>query len=510
MSLHAKKINDVVDDAIAEVESPASVLVDKESIMSKKRHLPRAHFFRGKFRLFGHYIHAQFILLALVEFCFLIGANYLTYRWLSSGVSEQELLMQLPHIVGISLVFIIFMVAMGLYSGRQRQSFFGVLSRIVVALLFGTATLSLIFVIFPSLSFDKGMLAAFALTSLYCLGALHALFFTFIDGRILSRRILVIGTGKRASYIDDLRHKTDVRGFDQIGFIAPNVTQHVHVKPEKILSLTTDFCDFALENDIDEIVIALDDRRQALPTDELLNCRMSGMDVIDMLNFLEREMGLLQLDLISPGWLIHAAGFKRNIFRSMIKRSFDIIASGFLLLVFLPLIILTAIAIFIESLGKEPVLYFQKRIGLGGKPFNVIKFRSMQTTAEADGQARWAETNDPRITRVGSFIRKYRLDELPQLWNVFVGEMSLVGPRPERPVFVENLCNINPLYTERHRVKPGLTGWAQLCYPYGASEKDSIEKLKYDLYYVKNHGIFFDFYILMQTVEVVIFKKGSR
>ena len=510
MSLHAKKINDIVDDAIAEVESPVSVLEDKESIMSKKRHLPRAHFFRGKFRLFGHYIHAQFILLALVEFCFLIGANYLTYRWLSPGVSEQELLKQLPHIVGISLVFIIFMVAMGLYSGRQRQSFFGVLSRMVVALCFGMASLALIFIIFPSLSFDKGMLAAFALTSLYCLGVLHALFYTFIDGRILSRRILVIGTGKRASYIDDLRHKTDVRGFDQIGFIAPSVTQHVHVKPEKILSLSTDFCDFALENDIDEIVIALDDRRQALPTDELLNCRMSGMDVIDMLNFLEREMGLLQLDLISPGWLIHAAGFKRNIFRSMIKRSFDIIASGFLLLVFLPLIILTAIAIFIESLGKEPVLYFQKRIGLGGKPFNVIKFRSMQTTAEADGQARWAETNDPRVTRVGSFIRKYRLDELPQLWNVLKGSMSLVGPRPERPVFVKKLKDKLPYYAERHTVKPGITGWAQISYGYGASEEDALRKLEYDLFYIKHLSLLIDLFIIVKTLKIVIRGKGAR
>ena len=241
-----------------------------------------------------------------------------------------------------------------------------------------------------------------------------------------------------------------------------------------------------------------------------MNCRMTGINVTDMLDFFEREMGLLQLDLIQPGWLIHADGFKRNLLRSTIKRSFDIIASGLLLLVLLPVIIITAIAILIESGWKGPVLYFQERVGLGGNPFNVIKFRSMQTTAEADGQARYAETNDPRVTRVGSFIRKYRLDEIPQLWNVFVGEMSLVGPRPERPVFVDNLCKINPLYPERHRVKPGVTGWAQLCYPYGASEKDSIEKLKYDLYYVKNHGIFFDFYILIQTIEVVLFKKGSR
>ena len=506
MSRNTKKTT----NNIVELKSLESPHIEKESIKTRQRHMPRAHFFRGKIRLFGHCIHARFILLAIVEFLTLIGANYLVYLWLSSDFSEQEPLQKLPEIIGISLVFIIFITAMGLYSGRQRESFFGVLSRMVVALLFGTVALALLFAIFPSFSLEKGMLPAFALTSLYCLGGLHAIFYKFVDRKMLSRRVLVIGTGKKASYIDKLRDESDVRGFDLIGFIAPSVTQHVHVKPDNILSEGVKFCKYALDNNIDEIVIALDDRRQGLPTDELLNCRMSGINVTDMLDFLEREMGLLQLDLIQPGWLIYADGFKSNTLRSFLKRSVDIIASGLLLIVFLPLIIITAIAIWIESGGNGPVLYFQQRTGLDGVPFNVVKFRSMQTSAEADGQARWAETDDPRVTRVGAFIRKYRLDELPQLWNVFVGEMSLVGPRPERPVFVDNLCSINPFYTERHRVKPGVTGWAQLCYPYGASEKDSIEKLKYDLYYIKNHGLFFDFYIIIQTVEVVLFKKGSR
>jgi len=505
MSFQPNKKNNIVE--IQQTPNPDQSEMDP---VKNKAYMPRAHFLRGKFRLFGHFIHAQFLLLAIVELSVLIGANYLVYRWLNSGVSDLQLLKQLPNIIGISLVFIIFIGAMGLYSGRQRESFFGVLSRMVVALCIAIATLVPFFMLFPSLSISLGSLVVLAVTSLYCLGGMHAIFYKFVDGKILSRRILVIGTGKRASYIDELRRKQDVRGFDQIGFIAPKVTQHVHVRPEHILDLGNNFCNYALENNIDEIVIALDDRRQGLPVDELLDCRMSGINVTDMLDFFEREMGLLQLDLIQPGWLIHAEGFKRNIFRSMIKRSFDIFASGLLLLVFLPFIILTAIAILIESGGKGPVLFYQKRTGLNGKIFKLIKFRSMQTTAESDGQARWAETDDPRVTRVGLFIRKYRLDELPQLWNVFVGEMSLVGPRPERPVFVDNLCKINPLYTERHRVKPGITGWAQLCYPYGASEKDSIEKLKFDLYYVKNHGLFFDFYILIQTVEVVLFKKGSR
>jgi len=256
--------------------------------------------------------------------------------------------------------------------------------------------------------------------------------------------------------------------------------------------------------------VALDDRRQSLPTDDLLNCRMSGIDITDTLDFFERESALIQLDLVQPSWLIHADGFKRNFIRSSVKRSFDILVSVFLLVLSAPFMLLTALAILLECGGKGPVFYSQLRVGRNGRCFNVHKFRSMKTDAEADGVARWAQKEDPRITRIGSFIRKYRLDELPQLWNVLVGEMSLVGPRPERPEFVKELHQANPLYKERHRVCPGITGWAQLCYPYGASAEDSMSKLQYDLYYVKNHGLFLDAYTLIQTIEVVLFKKGSR
>ncbi|MDF1530536.1 MAG: TIGR03013 family PEP-CTERM/XrtA system glycosyltransferase, partial [Sedimenticola sp.] len=267
---------------------------------------------------------------------------------------------------------------------------------------------------------------------------------------------------------------------------------------------------FAMQNHIDEIVIAPDDRRRKLPLDGLIDCRMSGVAITDLLDFFERETEKIRLDLIQPSWLIYANGFKRNILRSFAKRTFDIVVSSLLLIVCSPFMALTALAIFISSKGRGPILYKQSRVGRDGKCFNLIKFRSMRTDAEQDGIARWAKENDSRVTRVGSFIRKYRLDELPQLWNIFVNDMSLVGPRPERPEFVEKLCKINTLYRERHRVTPGLAGWAQVCYPYGASKKDSMEKLQYDLYYVKNHGLLFDFYILVQTAEIIFFTKGVR
>lgn len=202
-------------------------------------------------------------------------------------------------------------------------------------------------------------------------------------------------------------------------------------------------------------------------------------------------------------------GFTPDALRVLKKRSIDFVVSAVLFVVFSPFMLLTGLAIWLESKGRGPIFYTQTRVGKGGKPFEVIKFRSMRTDAEADGRAQYAVTGDPRITRVGAFIRKYRLDELPQIWNVLVGDMSLVGPRPERPEFVKHLQKVNPLYAERHRLSPGVTGWAQLCYPYGSSDDDSMQKLQYDLYYVKNHGLFLDLYILTQTVEVVLFKKGA-
>lgn len=482
----------------------------EQNMKARKKIFPRLRCCKGKFRLFGHFIHAQFILLALMESSAFAAAIYYSLTLLAPAVADQPLDWVSPRIALIVAVFIFSISAMGLYDVRQREKFVGILSRLIAAFFFSTLLLAALYLFFPLSSLGEGLLIPFVLASFAGAGVVRAVFYKYIDGNVLLRRILVIGTGKRARFIDQLRRKSDVRGFDLIGFIPPKTCQHIYVNPQRILTLGDEFCDFALENDIDEIVIALDDRRQGLPTDELLNCRMSGIDVTDMLDFFEREREMIQLDLLQPGWLIHAAGFKRNFFRSAAKRISDIAISAFLIIVSSPLMLLTALAILIESGGKGPVFYHQKRVGRNGKDFNLFKFRSMQTDAEKDGKARWAEENDSRITRVGAVIRKYRLDELPQLWNVLIDDMSLVGPRPERPEFVGKLCEINALYTERHRVNPGIAGWAQLCYPYGASEKDSIEKLQYDLYYVKNHGVLFDFYILVQTAEVVLFGKGAR
>jgi sugar transferase (PEP-CTERM system associated) len=260
----------------------------------------------------------------------------------------------------------------------------------------------------------------------------------------------------------------------------------------------------------DEIVIAADDRRGNLPVQELLDARLAGIDVIELSEFLERETGKIRVDLLKPSCLVFAQGFRTDRVRRNIKRMFDVLASAALLLVAAPLMLVVALAVKCDEGWRAPLLYRQTRVGRGGAAFDVLKFRSMTVDAEADGKARWASENDSRITRVGRILRKYRLDELPQFFNVLRGDMSLVGPRPERPCFVSDLQKSIPFYTVRHTVKPGLTGWAQLRYSYGATEVDALQKLQYELYYVKNHSLLLDILILLQTVEVILWGKGAR
>jgi len=329
------------------------------------------------------------------------------------------------------------------------------------------------------------------------------------DPEIFKKRILVLGAGPKARAITELKRRSDQIGFTVLGFIHIR-GENDEVEPEKIINLDRSLKDYAVLNDIDEIILAVDDRRKGLPIHDLLDCKMSGVGVLDMITFLERETGKIRLDQLSPSWFVFSDGFQQSGFRDYTKRIFDVLVSFILLLMTWPIMLLTVLAISVESMFREPVLYRQVRVGEDGRPFQVLKFRSMSVDAEGDGRARWAEKNDARITRVGNFIRKTRIDELPQILNVLRGDMSFVGPRPERPEFVVILSEKIPYFEERHRVKPGVTGWAQLCYPYGSSENDAREKLQYDLYYVKNHSLFLDFLILLQTAEVVLFGRGSR
>jgi sugar transferase (PEP-CTERM system associated) len=257
------------------------------------------------------------------------------------------------------------------------------------------------------------------------------------------------------------------------------------------------------------IVVTRDPAAPAsLPVQALLDCKLRGVPVFDEAGFCEQHLGRIDVDSLRPDWLLFADGFASGRASNLVKRGIDICVSLTLLLLTLPLMVLTALLIRLDSPG--PVLYRQRRTGLHGRPFTLLKFRSMTVDAEQGGKPRWASQQDPRITRVGGFIRPMRIDELPQLINVLRGEMSMIGPRPERPHFVEQLARVIPLYSERSYVKPGITGWAQVNYPYGASVEDARQKLSYDLYYVKNRSLLLDLLILLATVRVILFREGAR
>jgi sugar transferase (PEP-CTERM system associated) len=332
--------------------------------------------------------------------------------------------------------------------------------------------------------------------------------FKLADVEALKRRILILGTGEKAAEIERLEEQSKERSFCVVGYI-PIGNENPRVPNAKILSPYTPLRRLAEQYQVDEIVVATSERRKTLPLKEILDAKMSGFDVIDLLGFLERHTGQIRLNELQPSWLIFSDGFQQGFIRSLDKRLFDIIVSLALLVISSPVMLLAALAILVESRGHGSIIYRQVRVGQGGKTFELLKFRSMREDAEG-GVPQWAKKDDDRITFVGKIIRRNRVDELPQIFNVLKGDMSFVGPRPERPEFVEKLSKVIPLYNERHRVKPGITGWAQICYPYGASEEDAFEKMQYDLYYVKNHSWFLDLMILMHTIEVVLWGKGGR
>ena len=413
-----------------------------------------------------------------------------------------------PRALLIAGVTLLGLAAMGLYQLRQRARFAGIVARLLIAVVIAEGALGLIFYLAPSLFVGRGV---FGLAGIFAFSALvltRLAFLRVVDQDIFKRRVLVWGAGARAATIAKrLRRSTDQRGFKIIGYVrAPG--DGAGLPDDQVLQFDGDLLRLAMRHKVEEIVVAMDDRRGGFPTKELLECRLRGIAVYDILAFLERETGRVSVELMQSSWFIFSNGFRCNIARLASKRLFDVLVSTAILLVASPIALLTAIAIFLEDRG--PILYRQIRMGQNGRGFPMLKFRSMKVDAEANGQAMWASRNDPRTTRVGAWLRRLRIDELPQVLNVLLGQMSFVGPRPERPAFVQQLTQVIPYYPERHFVKPGITGWAQVRYSYGSSNKDAQEKLEYDLYYVKHHSFAFDLMVLLQTVEIVLLRIGSR
>lgn len=400
------------------------------------------------------------------------------------------------------------MAAFGLYQVHVRHSRVDFMLRAVLSFLFGGVALVVIYYALPQTYMGRGVLALSLLIGFFGIVGLRMASVRLVRSDVLKQRLLVVGAGNNADLINSrMRRLADRQSFLIVGFV--QIPGHaVHVKENLLLLPGEGIAALADRLHVDEVVIALDDRRGSLPMEDMLTCVQLGISVVDISTFFEREAGMVQLSVADPSSFVFSGGFDYSAPRRLSKRCFDVLAAGLLMAVAWPAMLLVALAVRLESPG--PVLYSQVRVGERGRHFTVTKFRSMRADAEKDGVAQWATKNDDRNTRVGRFIRMTRLDELPQLVAVLRGDMSFVGPRPERPHFVDQLNDAVRYYGVRHCVKPGLTGWAQLRYPYGASIKDAEEKLKFDLFYVKNQGLLFDVMILIQTVEVVLFGRGAR
>ncbi len=458
-------------------------------------------------RIFRHYISGIFLVLILMETGIFVSSVYcgLLFRY------QTVLPLDMSLVIQSSLYASTLMLAntgMGMYQRSQTWGEPELLLRILASLLLGTLFMGLMFYSFPPIAIGRGVFGYALLSSFMGVTILRMLFYSLIDRKVLNRRVVVLGAGRNARKIIELERNA-AQNIDVIGCIASDY-HPILVPEEKLIRPRVPLYEYVLNEQIDEIVIAPDDRRKGLPVDEILDCRMYGFEVIDLLTFFEREAGFIRVDSLYPSWLVYSDGFRMGFVRISTKRIFDITVSLMLLFVTWPIMLLTMIAIKLESRFKGPIFYYQTRVGLSWRLFNVIKFRSMRLDAEAAGGPKMAREDDDRITLVGKFIRKFRIDELPQLFNVLKGDMSFVGPRPERPEFVEQYAEAVPYYSERLRVKPGITGWAQLCYSYGDNERDALQKLQYDLYYVKNYSLFFDLIIILQTIEVVLWSKGAR
>ena len=462
-------------------------------------------------RIFGQYLHVSVIALAAFEavllYLVLFGATFVRFHY-NFAAAEHSHGPVWPRALLFSAATIASLLAFGLYSARQRARSVGLVVRIVAAVSAGVGISAVVIYLVPYLDVGRGVLAGAAIGAVAVAFVVRLGFDRLLDDVAFKRRVLVYGTGKNATALARLRRRSDQRGFTLVGFVQPE-GEGAEIPSDRILSSGRDIMPLCAAHQVDEVVVAMDDRRQSFPIRELLECRLAGVSVTELLTFLERETGRVRIDLLNPSWLIFGEGFRRGNIRLFTSRALDLLASLTLLIVGSPLMLVVALTVKLEEGWRAPVLYHQERVGLGGKTFQLLKFRSMRPDAES-GQAVWAQRNDPRVTRVGAIIRKLRIDEMPQLVNVLRGEMSFVGPRPERPQFVEELSEKIPYYIERHCVKPGITGWAQLCYPYGATEKDALEKLQYDLYYIKNNSFLFDLAILIQTIEVVFMGKGAR
>lgn len=397
----------------------------------------------------------------------------------------------------------------GLYQQEVQRNIFDMAARVLLA--FGVG-LPVTYFALRFVPIGEACKDALDLTTVLALGTIlahRAMTMRASETSSFVHRVLVLGDGVEAACVEQTLLQAGENTYSVVGFYPVESLSATAVTTGRVFSRRETVANVVKRMAVHEVIVAVRERRGGvIPLNDLLECKLRGVQVTDLSTFYERMRGQIRVDSLKASWLIYGDGFRQNRMRNFVKRTSDVLASSMLLMITAPVMVVTAVAILIES--GSPIIYRQQRVGQGGKYFDVLKFRSMRNDAEADGTPRWAYADDDRITRVGRFIRRMRIDELPQIFNVFTGDMSFVGPRPERPFFVSQLASQIPFYGVRHSVKPGITGWAQVKYSYGSSVDDAMQKLQYDLYYVKNHTLFLDSLILWKTIRVVLTGEGAR
>jgi sugar transferase (PEP-CTERM system associated) len=386
--------------------------------------------------------------------------------------------------------------------------------RLFQALGFAAIFLSVIYLIIPPAIIGTGIFIVSIGFVVLLVVSWRFCYMMVLNRGLFNIKIVILGSAGLVQKIKSEIHERKDCGYNIVAEI-PESRHNINPNQERVNNPGTlcgqkyeGLAELAEAKGIEKIIVALEEKRNSFPMNELLKCRVNGIEVIEGNSFYEMLTGKLIVDAINPSWLIFSKGFHKSFTRRLMKRSIDLFLSIIFLILFTPLLSIIALLIKIES--KGPIIFSQERIGQNKKIYKIHKFRSMVDNAETISGPVWAEDDDPRITRVGKIIRKWRFDEIPQLWNVLKGDMSFVGPRPEREHFVDHLEKIVPYYRERHAVKPGISGWAQVSYGYGASVEDAIEKLNYDLFYIKNMSFFMDLMIILRTIKIVLFRKGAR
>ena len=458
-------------------------------------------------RLFKHWIHWRPLAQALLDSSFVIVGVIIALMWNRHGLPINHKQVILFGFILVACTMLLSML-LGFYQQIQNRVNIDTRTQALLAVYLSFPVAYAIYVLLPMAPASRELAQLSAMSAIFGILVSRITTSNSATSGLAKRRILVFGTGVKANEVKRALTKSDPTA-EIVGFFAgPNENDSI-MPGNQIFSHGKSLTDVAMATNAQEIVVALSERRGgSMPLRELLDCKVRGIRILDLASHFEKSLGQIRLDSLYAGWLIFGDGFDQGFFRSFVKRISDIIFSAILLILALPVMLVTGLLIWLEN--GLPVFYRQERVGLNGRLFDVIKFRSMRRDAEKNGKPVWAATNDNRVTRIGRIIRKLRIDELPQLYSVLKGDMSLIGPRPERPFFVDQLTREIPFYALRHSVKPGVTGWAQVRYHYGATVEDAAEKLQYDLYYVKNHSLFLDLVVLIETVGVVITGKGAN